>query len=160
MSCENIQSLFAPYLNGRLDGEQRQQVEQHLSTCLACQAELGFDRKLFQSLTSAHDIPALSPDFNHAVISQAASIKKPVRRKATAFIFARPWLASILGIIFSCLFGLSYAAWNLLGSGIDFFLAFFPVVPLLIGLILLMTFGVVYVNEKFIEKLVYSSGEK
>jgi hypothetical protein len=65
-----------------------------------------------------------------------------------------------LGILFSCLFGLSYAAWNLLGSGIDFFLAFFPIVPLLIGLILLMTFGVVYVNEKFIERLVYSAGEK
>jgi hypothetical protein len=84
----------------------------------------------------------------------------PVWRKAAALAFERPWLVSILGIIFSCLFGLSYAAWNLLGSGIDFFLAFFPVVPLLIGLILLMMFGVVYVNEKFIERLVYSSGEK
>ncbi|MCI0693015.1 zf-HC2 domain-containing protein [candidate division KSB1 bacterium] len=160
MSCENIQSLFAPYLNGKLDDGQRQQVEQHLATCLDCQAELSFDGKLFASLTADHDIPALSPHFNQAVISQAASIKKPVWRKAATLAFERPWLVSILGIIFSCLFGLSYAAWNLLGSGIDFFLAFFPVVPLLIGLILLMTFGVVYVNEKFIERLVYSSGEK
>jgi len=52
MSCENIQSLFAPYLNGKLDGEQRQRVEQHLATCLDCQSELSFDRKLFASLTA------------------------------------------------------------------------------------------------------------
>jgi hypothetical protein len=160
MSCENIQTLFAQYLNDKLDGEQHRQLEQHLATCLDCQAELSFDRKLFASLTADHDIPVLSPDFNYAVISQAALIKKPVWRQIAALTFERPWLVSILGIIFSCLFGLSYAAWNLLGSGIDFFLAFFPVVPLLIGLIFLMTFGVVYVNEKFIERLVYSSGEK
>jgi hypothetical protein len=160
MSCENIQSLFAPYLNDKLDGERQRQVEQHLATCLDCQAELGFDRKLFASLTADDAIPTLSLNFNQAVISRAASLKKPVWRQAAALAFERPWLVSIFGIIFSCLFGLSYAAWSLLGSGIDFFLAFFPVVPLLIGLILLMTFGVVYVNEKFIERLVYSPGEK
>jgi hypothetical protein len=110
-------------------------------------------------LTTYHAIPALSPHFNQVVISQAASIKKPVWRKAAALAFEHPWLVSILGIIFSCLFGLSYAAWNLLGSGVDFFLAFFPILPLLVGLILFMTFGIVYVNEKFIERLVYSSGE-
>jgi len=38
-----------------------------------------------------------------------ASIKKPVWRKAAALAFERPWLVSILGIVFSCLFGLSYA---------------------------------------------------
>lgn len=160
MSCENIQSLFAPYLNGKLDGEQQRQVEQHLATCLDCQAELSFDRNLFESLAADYAIPALSPHFNQAVISQAASLKKPVWRQAVALAFERPWLVSILGIIFSCLFGLGYAAWNLLGSGIDFFLAFLPIVPLLISLILLMTFGIVYVNEKFIERLFYSSGEK
>ncbi len=160
MSCENIQSLFAPYLNGKLDDEQRQRIEQHLATCLDCQAEFSFDRKLFTILIADDGIPALSPHFNQAVISQEALIKRPAWRKAAALAFERPWLVSILGIIFSCLFGLSYTAWNLLGSGTDFFLAFFPFVPLLIGLILLMTFGVIYVNEKFIERLVYSSGEK
>jgi hypothetical protein len=40
MTCHDIQDKFADYLTGSLDGEEREAVRSHISSCAACRTEL------------------------------------------------------------------------------------------------------------------------
>jgi len=155
MRCEDIQNLFILYLCGQLDKAHQQSVRQHLETCRRCQAEMSFDQQIAQGLSADRDLPELSPDFNQIVMARAAALRDPLWNRLIAKAVKRPYLVSTAGIIFSLLLALIYFGWNLSGSGVSFFLAWLPVMSLMISLVLLITFGIIYVNEKFIEKLIY-----
>lgn len=55
MTCEELEELLHPYLDGELTPAQRTDVEQHLAGCADCRAQL----KDFQSLHSALQAPEL-----------------------------------------------------------------------------------------------------
>jgi len=158
MRCEDIQNLFILYLRGQLGSAQQQSVGQHIETCRRCQSEFRFDQLLMQGLSAEHELPELSPDFNQLVIARAATLREPLWNRLMARAVKRPYLVSTAGIIFSLLLVLIYVGWNLSGIGVNFFLAWLPVVPLMFSLVLLITFAIIYVNEKFIEKLIYGIG--
>jgi predicted anti-sigma-YlaC factor YlaD len=155
MRCEDIQNLFILYLRGQLDNAQQQNVEQHLETCRRCQSEFQFDQQLMQGLSADHELPELSPDFNQLVMARAATLRDPWWNRLMVRAVKQPYLVSAAGIIFSLLLALIYVGWNWFGSSVSFFLAWLPVMPFMISLVLLIMFAIIYVNEKFIEKLIY-----
>lgn len=155
MRCEDIQNLFICYMRGQLDNAQQQSVEQHLETCRRCQSELQFDRQIVQVLSADRELPELSPDFNQTVMARTAAWREPLWNRLLAGAIERPYLVSAAGIVFSLLLALIYVGWNLFGARINFFLVWLPIMPFMISLVLLITFGIIYVNEKFIEKLIY-----
>ncbi len=155
MRCEDIQNLFILYLRGQLDSAQQQSIRQHLETCRRCQSEFQFDQQIVQGLSATRDLPELSPNFNQTVMARAATLRKPLWNRLMVRAVKQPYLVSTAGIIFSFLLALIYLSWNWLGASVSFFLAWLPVMPFIISLILLITFGIIYVNEKFIEKLIY-----
>ena len=48
MNCQDYKDLMMAYLDGELDAEQQKMLEQHLSSCTKCSAELDEFRELKQ----------------------------------------------------------------------------------------------------------------
>jgi hypothetical protein len=54
MNCSQCRELLVPYIEGLLDGQDKQLVEAHLKKCPSCKAEAEDFTRLHNSLTSAH----------------------------------------------------------------------------------------------------------
>ena len=59
MNCEHIKELLSAYLDDTLASTERQEVQQHLSTCDGCSAVLD-DYRHFDTLLA--NLPRVSPD--------------------------------------------------------------------------------------------------
>lgn len=70
MNCEQTNGFLDDYLDGYLDKGQRLVLEQHLSTCPACQADLENRKALLKELR-ALPVPDPSPGFKARVLRNA-----------------------------------------------------------------------------------------
>lgn len=81
--CER--NLIAAYVDGELDEDLSQRVEEHFQSCAACRAELQAHRmfvcELDAAFTSSADIP-VPPDFSRMVAARATSDMSGVRTRA------------------------------------------------------------------------------
>ena len=160
ITCDQIKSLCIPYLNGKLNNAIANQVEKHLEICPLCRMELKFDQKIYRAIISDDDIPTISPDFNAVVVDRALELKKSLRRKFTIIISEHPWSVSVIGISTSIFFFIVSSIWNISNYFNDIVTFLYSLAPFLIALILLVSFWIYYVNEKFIEKLKYLSDNR
>ena len=153
MQCEEIWNMFVLYFKNELGGSIQKQVEEHLSNCSSCRSEFLFDKKLVATFSNNRDIPELSFQFNETVLQKAIELEKPVFKRMDMFLPGKPWLASIIGIIFS-LFGLvifpSWTSLNSLGNLVSYFLSFKPVI---IAISFCVAVWILCVNESFFDKV-------
>lgn len=81
--CER--NLIAAYVDGELDEELSQRVEEHFQSCASCRSELQAHRmfvcELDAAFTSSADIP-VPPDFSRMVAARATSDMSGVRTRA------------------------------------------------------------------------------
>ncbi len=160
ITCDQMKSLCIPYLKGKLNKSIINQVGKHLEICPLCMMELKFDQKIYHAIISDDDIPTISPDFNAVVVDRALELKKSLRRKFTIIISEHPWSVSVIGISASILFFIVSSIWNISNSFNDIVAFLYSPAPFLIALILLVSFWIYYVNEKFIEKLICLSDKR
>jgi hypothetical protein len=127
MNCERIQDRFADYLTGDLDEEARGEVQDHISSCGPCRAEI---ENLTAVWAKLGVLPEEQPsgDLRHRFYAmletckneQDAAVKTPARARILAgwwewFTFRRPAFAASFSI-FLLLLGLG-TGWVMSGSG-------------------------------------------
>lgn len=160
MQCQEIKSLLGAYLNRKLEKSLNSQVSQHLDECHLCQQELNFDKRISKALQAEADIPILSANFNQMVLASTATSRKTLLHKVNSYLFDRPWIVSVLGMVFSLFIFLIYPLTNSFRSLAELFLAFFSFKPLIVALILAISFWIFFANERFLDKLIYPSEDR
>ena len=75
--CEEIRSLFDPYLNGGLSKEDRERMDGHLETCDACRSELALERRIVDALTPTSPASIIAPIREEFFICNLSEILKP-----------------------------------------------------------------------------------
>jgi hypothetical protein len=114
MTCDDVRSGFADYLAGSLDDARARALEQHVSSCAACQAEYADVEALWRALGSIPTplVPStrMRERFSAMVAAERASTE---RRPASRRVRGRTWTAAAwtrgplaqLGIAASLLIG-------------------------------------------------------
>ncbi len=154
-SCEELHEDFTPHLEGKLGAQRAARLQEHLVSCPSCEAAFALERLLLESLRGSQ--PQLSATFNQAVLARAAALQNPPWQNILLRASRLPWAASLVGMSISViLFGLLHASLPTL-SWTEFALSLFSFDPILIIAALWLAFFVIYVNEKYLERLMHPS---
>ena len=83
MTCERIAPLLSRYHDGALDARQRQQVQAHMASCVACTERLRSYERIESSISAALSL-APSPTFRQSVLA-ATVTRRTASPPPTAF---------------------------------------------------------------------------
>ena len=123
MECHEIQPLLAAHALGALDGEERARVEEHLSTCLTCQAVLEPEHRVVRQLPFVANLVEPPASLKARVLAQInaleAAEKAPQAGVATGERDTRRWpWAGPLRPVYGLALSLAVLAFLLLGWSI------------------------------------------
>ena len=97
MQCREIKQLIPEYIQGGLDGNIRNQVESHLSTCRDCREEIRLMEKTWQMLGEVESIEP-APGYI-ARFWTGVENRKPwyqmILQKTKEIVFQRPWVPAL-----------------------------------------------------------------
>jgi hypothetical protein len=97
MTCDAVKDAFGDYLAGTLDAEQARALEQHVASCVECQAEYAGVEALWQALGSipAPPVPSnrMRERFSATIAAERASAdRRPASRRVRGrTLTARAW---------------------------------------------------------------------
>lgn len=80
MDCCKVQEVLSEFLDGRLQGKDKNFIEDHLHECLACRAEYKKLKNLVTALKSLPEVPA-PPNFLAILQQRLAETNKPWWKK-------------------------------------------------------------------------------
>lgn len=90
MDCAEYKRWFSPYIDERLEPQERSQLEQHLGKCAGCRSDLASLQEMLRSLRAMEppEVPELLPGI-HAKLAREPWWQRFARR------FVAPWPASL-----------------------------------------------------------------
>jgi hypothetical protein len=92
MTCEHIEELLSPYLEGELSLDEKRSIEEHLKTCRSCSLLLSSLKETRESLV---DFPQL--EVSQGLLTRLYSIPQKKRRFSLGLdFFLRPSLQPVL----------------------------------------------------------------
>ena len=108
-SCKEIQGIFEHYLVGELKPSELEMLDQHLPTCLDCQALMNMHEELLQMENeSAEPAPEAFQAMRSRVLGQVASSQNiPVPVSAPKYPMAKPSIAAAAMLVLGVLIGTS-----------------------------------------------------
>jgi len=105
MSCERMESRILGYVDGRLKGSERLEVEKHVATCAPCRLRV----EEFRAVSGLLDeLPVIEPSPEFDVRVRALVAAEPVKQSWWAWLHVQPRVAFVASALLVAVLWLGY----------------------------------------------------